>query len=160
MEENKELSKHDLKELKKEKREEERHQSESQGKKARMLRNVKKYSIIAVILIAIVSVWSYTYTRPGKYDGFASCLAEKNAKFFGSFQCSNCADQKRLFGKSTNILMDSGVYIECGPLSGPQAQVCIDNSIDSYPTWEFADKTRLIGTRQLSELSEKSGCII
>ena len=160
MEEDKELSRHDLKELKKEKRDEERQQLESQNKKARMFKQVKKYSIIAVFLIIIASIWSYAYIRPGKYDGFASCLAEKNVKFFGSFQCSNCADQKRLFGKSTTVLQDTGVYIECGPLGGPQAQVCIDNNIKSYPTWEFADKTRLIGTRQLDELSEKSGCIL
>lgn len=160
MEEDKELSKHDLKELKKEKREEEKQQSESQHNKARMLKQAKKYTIIAVFLIIIVSIWSYAYIRPGKYDGFASCLAEKNVKFFGSFQCSNCADQKRLFGKSTNILMSSGVYIECGPLSGPQTQICIDNKIEGYPTWEFSDGTRLVGTRQLTELSEKSGCIL
>ncbi|MEK7128574.1 MAG: hypothetical protein AAB933_03370 [Patescibacteria group bacterium] len=93
--------------------------------------------------------------EPGKYDVFAQCLGEKGAVFYGAFWCKHCQNQKKLFGASAKLLP----YVECSNANGNgQTQICIDKKIPSYPTWEFADGTRLNGEIPLAQLSEKTSC--
>ncbi|OGI64769.1 hypothetical protein A3H53_00495 [Candidatus Nomurabacteria bacterium RIFCSPLOWO2_02_FULL_40_10] len=93
--------------------------------------------------------------EPGKYDVFAQCLGEKGAIFYGAFWCSHCQAQKKLFGTSAKLLP----YVECSNVNGQgQTQICIDKKIPSYPTWEFADGTRLNGEIPLAQLAEKTSC--
>jgi hypothetical protein len=33
----------------------------------------------------------------GKYDLFAQCLKDKDAKFYGAFWCPHCQNQKAMF---------------------------------------------------------------
>ncbi|MEK6947923.1 MAG: hypothetical protein AABX19_01645 [Nanoarchaeota archaeon] len=112
-----------------------------------------KKVIIVMFLVLTVIVFGCSKSDPVK-DEFAKCLSDKGVKFFGSYQCSHCTNQKALFGSSMKYV----AYIECGPLGGPQNQVCVDAKIVSYPTWEFADGSRLVGERSLNELGEKAGC--
>ncbi len=92
---------------------------------------------------------------PGKYDDFAQCINDSGAKFFGAFWCPHCQTQKQLFGKSTKKLP----YIECSNQDKSQTQVCIDNKIESYPTWDFPDGTRVTGEQTFAQLAEKTSCI-
>lgn len=110
---------------------------------------------IGVIVVGLVG-WSVRAgMQPGKYDAFATCLKDKGVKFYGAFWCSHCQNQKRMFGKSSKKLP----YIECSTPDGrDQTQVCKDAKVDSYPTWEFPDASRLSGEVALSTLAEKSGC--
>ena len=39
-----------------------------------------------------------------------------------------------------------------------QTNICIEKEIKAYPTWEFADGSRLTGEKQPKELAEKAGC--
>ena len=70
-------------------------------------------------------------------DPVARALAEHltrvDAKFYGAQWCPHCQQQKALFGAAAKRLP----YIECSPQgqSAPQAQVCVDEDIKSYPTW-------------------------
>lgn len=89
--------------------------------------------------------------------GFAQCLKEKGATFYGAFWCPHCQNQKKLFGNAVSALP----YVECStPDAQGQLQVCIDKKIQNYPTWEFADGTRKTGEVPLSELAEKTGCTL
>lgn len=121
---------------------------------------MKKNTIIAlVIVVAAVAVAAYFITKsnrtPGKYDSFAQCLEDKGVKFFGAFWCPHCQAQKALFGKSKSKLP----YVECSTPDGRgQLQVCVDENISGYPTWEFPDGSREEGEVSLEDLSEKSGC--
>lgn len=117
--------------------------------------------IIGVIVLAVgliaASRAGYFAQDPKKYDALAQCLTEKGAKFYGAFWCPHCQEQKRMFGKSADLLP----YVECSMPDGKtRTQECIDKNIESYPTWEFADGSRLSGERQLSELAEKTGCLL
>ena len=112
--------------------------------------------ILGIIVIVIVrSSNSNTPTGPGKYDDFAVCLKDKGAIFYGAFWCTHCQAQKKLFGSSQKLLP----YVECSTANGQgQTQACIDKEIPSYPTWEFADGSRLNGEIPLAQLAEKTSC--
>ncbi len=118
----------------------------------------KKHVVLTITLVTVLafSFWVYSFsTGPGKYDDFAKCLTEKDTKFYGAFWCPNCEQQKAVFGKSVKFVP----YIECSPPDQRgQLEVCRDAEIESYPTWEFSDGSRLTGFRSLETLSSKSGC--
>ncbi len=118
----------------------------------------KRYLVLAigVILLLLFANWTYSsYSAPGQYDEFAKCMTLKDVKFYGAFWCPHCAEQKAMFGKSTKYLN----YIECStPDRSGQTAICIDKKIESYPTWEFSDGSRLAGVVSIQSLSEKSGC--
>lgn len=115
--------------------------------------------VVAIVVVLTGIIWAAIAqsNRPDKLDGFASCLEEKGAKFYGAFWCAHCQNQKKMFGRSARLLP----YIECSQPSGNgQLSVCIDNKIESYPTWEFADGERLTGEVPLSTLAEKTQCAL
>ncbi len=89
-----------------------------------------------------------------KYDGFAECLGNAGAKFYGAFWCPHCKEQKDLFENSLKL-----PYIECStPDRKAQTQICIEQKITGYPTWVFGDGTRADQVQPLSALAEKTGC--
>lgn len=94
--------------------------------------------------------------RITKYDEFAQCLGTAGAKFYGAYWCPHCGDQKALFDKSAKI-----PYVECSTPDGKaQQQVCIDEKIQGYPTWKFADGSVVDRVMQLDELAEKTSCVL
>jgi uncharacterized C2H2 Zn-finger protein len=133
-------------------------QSSSSVKKQFKLK--KRYVALAItmVIIALFANWTYsTATSPGKYDEFAKCLNLEDAKFYGAFWCPSCANQKAMFGKSAKYLD----YVECStPDRSRQTQVCVDAGIESYPTWEFADSSRIVGVAPLQQLADKTGCTL
>lgn len=105
-------------------------------------------------LIALLVVQA---KKPGKYDTFATCLKDSGATFYGAFWCPHCQATKAMFGRSAKLLP----YIECStPDSKGQLPICTDKNIQGYPTWEFADGSRLSGEQSLQSLSEKTSCPI
>lgn len=108
------------------------------------------------ILIILASVFLVRSSNtPSKYDGFASCLGEKGAKFYGAFWCPHCRSQKDIFGKSAKNLP----YIECStPDGNNQLAVCTESGIESYPTWVFSDGSKENGQLTLEKLAEKTTC--
>jgi len=112
---------------------------------------------IIVVIGAIVMLLVSAAKKPGKYDTMAQCITDSGAQFYGAFWCPHCQAQKAMFGKSAKLLP----YIECSGADGNgQLQVCIDQNIQSYPTWVFADGTRTTGEQSFEELSEKTSCAI
>lgn len=128
-----------------------------------MDKNVKVFvSIIGILILGIIiSVLFRSDTSvpvgPGKYDDFAVCLKDKGATFYGAFWCPHCQATKKLFGSSQKLLP----YVECStPDASGQTQICIDKKITGYPTWEFADGSRLSGEIPLEQLAEKTSCVL
>lgn len=117
------------------------------------------FIVLGVLVIGLVGLGFLQSNQepdgPGELDGFATCLVEKGAVFYGTFWCPHCQAQKKMFGKSAKLLP----YVECSTADGSgQTQVCIDKGVKSYPTWEFPDGTRLSGEIPLEQLSEKTSC--
>ncbi|TSC94229.1 MAG: vitamin K epoxide reductase [Parcubacteria group bacterium Licking1014_1] len=120
---------------------------------------MKKKILIIVAAIIVVSffaaLWINQQSQPGKLDAFAQCLKENDAVFYGTFWCSYCQSQKKMFGRSAKYLP----YVECSTSDGRgQLATCKDKKIEGYPAWEFSDGSRLSGAISLTQLSEKTGC--
>lgn len=116
-----------------------------------------------VFLFWIVKSNGTSVTDEGDLDGFAQCLTDKGAIFYGAFWCPHCASQKALFGNSIKLVN----YVECStPDGNGQLQICKDKSITNYPTWDLlpygdaTTTTRLTGEISLDELSSKTGCAL
>ena len=126
-----------------------------------MVKTKKKRMIVGgVLIVAVIAVWfivSEQSSRPGQYDSFAQCITEKGAVFYGAFWCPHCNTQKEMFGTSMSYVN----YVECSTPDGRgQTQPCMDKNIEGYPTWEFADGTRVTGAKSLQELALRTGCTI
>ena len=121
---------------------------------------IKTVIILTLFLICIVMLIAWASIRkstPSKLDGFAQCLKDKGAVFYGAFWCSHCQDQKKLFGTAKRLLL----YVECSTPDGKgQRPVCALKKIEGYPAWDFADGTREGGLLSLKKLAEKTGCIL
>ena len=91
----------------------------------------------------------FQFLKPSVWTLEDKALAEHTNSF--------CQAQKKLFGSSVKLLP----YAECStPDANAQTQICIDKKIASYPTWEFADGSRLTGEIPLAQLAEKTSCVL
>lgn len=123
-------------------------------KKQSTLKKHLPWIIVLLIAAAITSFLVIEGKKPGQYDALAQCLTKNNAKFYGAWWCSHCQAQKRAFGKSASYLP----YIECQTQQSKQKQICIDAEIKGFPTWVFADGSRLTGEIPLETLASKTNC--
>jgi hypothetical protein len=116
-----------------------------------------RYIIIAIVIVVAFAAAYYLiwHKRTSRLDAFAKCLTVKQAKMYGAFWCPHCDEQKEKFGSSFQY----APYIECG-IKGSQgiAAVCTQAGIKRFPTWIFADGTRVEGEHELEFLGEETGC--
>jgi hypothetical protein len=94
--------------------------------------------------------------EPGM-EGFAKCLGRRQAKMYGAFWCTHCAEQKEKFGPAFAF----APYTECAILGMPpnqQTEACKQMQIKKYPTWIFGDGERVEGVLPLEDLSKRTGC--
>jgi hypothetical protein len=105
--------------------------------------------LILALLLLILSSCSHQ-PLPQELEKFASCLAEKGVQLYGHQSCSHCQNQKELFGPAWTKLN----YIECSS----NLKKCLDEGVEGYPIWKFADGSRLEGEQTFEALAQKSGC--
>ncbi|MGB6675185.1 MAG: hypothetical protein WBE44_00705 [Terriglobales bacterium] len=119
--------------------------------------NRTRYIMIAiVIIIAFAAAYYFLwYKHTSRLDAFAKCLTAKQAKMYGAFWCPHCEEQKEKFGSSFQY----APYIECG-IKGSKGiePVCTQAGIKRFPTWIFADGTRVEGEHELDFLGQETGC--
>jgi histidinol phosphatase-like enzyme len=123
-----------------------------------------KIGWIIFFLIIIIAFASFlllprllSHKSTNKLDAFAQCLKKQGVVFYGAFWCPHCQREKALFGSSAQYLP----YTECSTPDGQgQLQICINNNISSYPSFVFADGSRLTGETPLADLAAKSGCAL
>ena len=120
----------------------------------------KKISAAAVVIISLAMPFLLAGCGEDKigdrYVSFASCLYQKGVKMYGTYWCPVCNDQKSKFGVLGAAKLN---YVECdGRGEGGNPDLCLRKGIARYPTWEFADGTKLVGELPLEQLAEKTGC--
>ena len=84
---------------------------------------------------------------------FAKAIADSGARFFGAGWCPHCTDQKELFEDGADHLP----FMEVTNPDRTLNQLGMDNNISVYPTWVFADGSRLEGVQSLETLSARTG---
>ena len=115
---------------------------------------IPKWTFIAGVAV-IIAAYLILTNMPGQYDDFARCLTSKGAKMYGSYLCTHCNEQKKMFGNSWRLVD----YVECQlPAGQGETEVCKNANITAFPTWEFGDKTREMGAHSFEELTAKTGC--
>jgi hypothetical protein len=126
-------------------------------------RSIRRQKVALLILFgicALLAIFVYTQGLPPPahlYDALAKCISQSSTTFYGAFWCPHCAEQKTKFGTGAQYLP----YVECSLPSGSgQTQVCIDHDIKNYPTWVFADGSRLVGVQTPATLAAKTGCTL
>ena len=117
-----------------------------------------RMALYAVLLVAALGAGYYVRNRgQHKHDAFARCLKERGVKMFGAWWCPHCVEQKEKFGAS----FEYAPYVECG-IKGDvhgRAQVCKDENIKGFPTWQFPPTgERVEQVLTLKELSDRTGC--
>jgi len=94
-------------------------------------------------------------TTEGELTVLASCLAENEVRFYGTYWCTHCESQKRIFGSAADALP----YVECSAPDGRgQTEACAVAGITSYPTWVFPSGDRETGELTPADLAARSGC--
>ena len=110
-----ELSKREKRKLRLEKLRQESHESQNEYEQRlehqkqfqasqEKSKKTKYYAIGAVagiLILSILAYSAYSISKPGPYDSFAKCLAEKSAVMYGAMDwCKYTQAQKGMFGKS------------------------------------------------------------
>lgn len=113
------------------------------------------FIIIAATIIIVVTTKDKVEKVPSQVEAFAQCIKDSGTTFFGAFWCPHCLDQKSAFGKKAAALLP---YQECSTANRQQNNICKEEGIESYPTWEFPDGKRLSGELSFFELAENTGC--
>ena len=136
---------------------EERRKRQQERQGVKQTKPVPGYIFVAVAIVAVFAVTYYfiRHRQTSRLDAFAKCLTVKQAKMYGAFWCPHCEEQKEKFASSFQY----APYIECG-IKGSQAiaPVCTEAGIKRFPTWIFADGTRVEGEHELDFLGEQTGC--
>lgn len=108
--------------------------------------------IVVMFALAYAAGWYHSNHR---YDGFAKCLATKQAKMYGLYWCPHCIEQKEMFGKAFQYVP----YVECAIKGSRElTPACKAAGIKLFPSWQFGANPPREGVYPLQELSDKTGC--
>jgi len=134
------------------------------GRKEKKKDQRPAYFRIAMIVVFILVAANYAWYRLGNDDDgtagkaslLAECLTARGAKLYGTYWCAHCTSQKKRFGEAFSEVD----YVECAVRGKPREQTeeCQEAGIAVFPTWVFADGSRVSGDQNLSSLAEVSGC--
>lgn len=122
-----------------------------ENQKKYMKKGVIIFVLIAVLILAIVLIFSGKSKEPGQYDEFAQCLNNAGLKMYGTEWCPHCKNQKSLFGKSFQYVD----YIDCDR----NKDNCLIQGIQGYPTWKLNGQS-YTGEQSLENLAQITGCTL
>jgi hypothetical protein len=110
-----------------------------EDKRAGLLRTI--ILLVIIFIVGTIAVIRLSEGDSGKPDDpavaqLAECLTKNGAKMYGAYWCTHCINQKKAFGSAVSKI----------------------DYVTSYPTWIFADGSKLSGELSFKELSEKAGC--
>jgi len=108
--------------------------------------------IVVLFVVAYAAGWYHSNHR---YDGFAKCLASKQAKMYGLYWCPHCIEQKEMFGRAFQYVP----YVECAIKGSHEITAeCKAAGTKLFPSWQFGTNPVIPGVFPMQELSDKTGC--
>jgi hypothetical protein len=104
---------------------------------------------------AVVLVLSIGMSVAADMDvrGFAECINNSGAKYYGAHWCPYCRKQNRLFGNDFKYVP----YVACSQ-RGSRQQLDRCSHISGYPTWVFANGKKRSSVLSFEELTKYTGC--
>lgn len=101
--------------------------------------------------------WEIT-TKSGESElALARHLVKIGAKEYSAYWCPHCHEQKLLFGKEAEQIIDDNVKVECADDSPKgKPELCKAAKIEGFPTWIINGKS-YSGVQNLQELATNSG---
>ena len=103
-------------------------------------------SVIGIVVVSIIAYSVYSVNKPGPYDDFAKCLADKGAVMYGAMGwCHFTQGQRGMFGSSFKYIN----YHESQDLPG----------IKKTPTWVINGQW-YENAQSFEKLSAVTGCKI
>lgn len=117
---------------------------------------MKKLLLLFLIVLIPFFLTACTAKNPvssSEAESVAIWLTQSGAKIYGAWWCPHCAEQKRIFGEEAYKKVN---YIECANPDRSQNATCQAAKIESYPTWEFADGSRVNQVMSLEQLKAKT----
>ena len=116
------------------------------------------YLLYGGAVLAVIFLIAFTANQepaPSIYDEFAQCLTEEGVTMYGAWWCPHCERQKEEFGDAFSFVN----YVECSPAgTRSMSAACKAEGIEGYPTWEYADGSRVSGEQRLETLATQTGC--
>ena len=107
------------------------------------------------VLLALCLPAQSVLAEEADVRGFVECIRDSGAEYYGAHWCPYCRKQNKLFGAEARYLP----YVECSSKDGNrQLQRC--SHISGYPTWIFADGTRVSSVLSVAELTAYTGCAV
>ena len=103
----------------------------------------------AVGPVFVAFIFSAAPTLAVDLDGLARCLTRAGTTYYRTSWCPHCRAQEEMFGSAMR-------YIDEVDCTVPRA--CAAARVHSFPTWTFADGSRMSGFAQPAQLSSRSGC--
>ena len=108
-----------------------------------------------IVILAAVAYYAGWHYKNHKYDGFAQCLAAKQARMYGLYWCPHCIEQKQMFGAAFHYVP----YVECAIKGSRElAPECKAAGVKLFPSWQFGTDAPKEGVLPLEALSSKTGC--
>ncbi len=110
-------------------------------------------AIVLTLITWVVTIGVFANQRIPAHPGIvalAQHLQSTDAVMYGASWCPACAQQKEFFGTADELIP----YVECSPngRGTPQAEVCTEAGVQSYPTWVINGQT-FVGVRSLEALA-------
>ena len=106
---------------------------------------------LLTVVASIVLLAGCTTTDNGQNTKLAECLTSKGVMMYGTNRCSHCQNQKELFGYDAFTKIN---FVDCDK----EKNTCALAGVQGYPTWAFADGSKLEGTQTFESLASQAGC--
>ncbi len=101
--------------------------------------------------------WEITTTSGEAEIALARHLVKIGAKEYSAYWCPHCHEQKLLFGKEAEQIIDNNIKVECAADSPKgKPELCKAAKIEGFPTWIINGKS-YSGVQNLEELAKVSG---
>ena len=109
------------------------------------------FGLFALWFVSLVLAGCGSATSTGSENVvLAECLTARGVIMYGTERCPHCQAQKKLFGDAFSKIN----YVDCDK----EEKVCNLAWVTGYPTWKFADGTKIAGKQPLEILSSTAGC--
>ena len=128
----------------------------------RSLRRIRIAIIVMFAICAALAIFVYWQGLPPPahlYDALAKCIAQSEHHILWRVLVPALRRAERPSSALARNIFPTWNARSTGT-SGGETQVCIDHNITQYPTWVFADGSRLVGVQTPQTLATKTGCAL